>query len=125
MSNQSVTSSVKWGPAQAHSIPADIINLLKKQARAPDEEKEIHLAYLKLFTPDANCRWWVSEWHEEGDDVHLFGFADLGLGQGCAELGYTSLRELMTIRGGLGLPMERDLYYDPMLLSEVVAKNGR
>lgn len=125
MSERSIITTYKWGPVEAHSIPAEVIYLLKQQARAPDGEKELHLAHLKLFTPDANCTWWVSEWDDQDDDVHLFGFADLGLGQHCAELGYTSLKELMTIRGGLGLPIERDLYYDPLLVSEIVSKHGR
>jgi hypothetical protein len=39
----------------------------------------------------------------------LFGLCDLRLGQ--PELGYVSLAELSTVRGKLGLPIERDLYF--------------
>jgi hypothetical protein len=35
---------------------------------------------------------------------------DLGLG--CPELGYVSLIELRTVRGNLGLPIERDLHFE-------------
>jgi hypothetical protein len=31
---------------------------------------------------------------------------------GCPELGYVSLTELHSVRGKLGLPIERDLHFD-------------
>jgi Protein of unknown function (DUF2958) len=43
------------------------------------------------------------------DQDHAFGLCDLGLG--CPELGWLSLAELATVRGQLGLPVERDLYF--------------
>ena len=39
----------------------------------------------------------------------LLHFSDLGLGH--PELGYVSLSELQTVRGRLGLPIERDLHF--------------
>ena len=56
----------------------------------------------------------------EADDWHLFGFADLGLGQGCAELGYVMLSELESYKGPFGLGIERDLGYSGSL-KEVMA----
>jgi hypothetical protein len=44
------------------------------------------------------------------DDLLAFGLCDLGLG--CPELGYVSLLELRTVRGKLGLPIERDLHFE-------------
>ena len=38
-----------------------------------------------------------------------FGLCDLGMGE--PELGYVSLAELRTVRGKLGLPLERDLHF--------------
>jgi hypothetical protein len=35
------------------------------------------------------------------------------------ELGYFSLRELESVRGALGLPIERDLYWRPKTLREI------
>lgn len=35
------------------------------------------------------------------------------------ELGYFSLRELQEVRGALGLPIERDLYFEPTMLAEI------
>jgi hypothetical protein len=60
---------------------------------------------VKLFTPDAQCTWLLTEL----DDGLAFGLCDLGLG--CPELGYVSLAELATIRGKLGLPVERDRHF--------------
>lgn len=111
-----------WGEGiEAHTIPADIITKLKAQAT---NEIDCPLVYLKLFTSDAGCTWYLSEIHEEEDEqVLLFGLCDLGLG--FPELGYVSLNELMNLKGPLGLPVERDLYWEPVSLSEVVKKNGR
>jgi hypothetical protein len=44
------------------------------------------------------------------DHELAFGLCDLGMGE--PELGYVSLTELRTVRGKLGLPIERDLQFD-------------
>ena len=48
--------------------------------------------------------------HQLDSDGLLFGLCDLGLG--CPERGYVSLLELRTVRGKLGLPIERDLHFE-------------
>jgi hypothetical protein len=63
---------------------------------------------VKLFTPDAQCTWLLTELDPDGGLA--FGLCDLGLG--CPELGYVSLAELRAVRGKLGLPVERDLHFD-------------
>ena len=60
---------------------------------------------VKLFTPDAQCTWLLTEL----DDGLLFGLCDLGMGE--PELGYVSIAELSTVRGKLGLPVERDRHF--------------
>lgn len=67
-----------------------------------------HAPVVKLFTPDANATWLLSECDPDEPD-RLFGLCDPGLG--CPELGYVSLSEIMEVRGPLGLPVERDLYF--------------
>jgi hypothetical protein len=62
---------------------------------------------VKLFTPDAQCTWLLTELDPDGGLA--FGLCDLGLG--CPELGYVSIAELATMRGKLGLPIERDLHF--------------
>jgi len=68
--------------------------------------------WVKLFTPDSNWTWYVIEW--DGEDL-CFGFV-VGHDQ---ELGYFSLADIREVRGGLGLPVERDLYFTPCPLSVV------
>jgi hypothetical protein len=63
---------------------------------------------VKLFTPDAGATWLLTEIDSDDDD-HAFGLFDLGLG--FPELGYVGLAELATVRGRLGLPVERDLHF--------------
>ena len=70
-------------------------------------------AQVKFFTPDAQWTWYASEF--DGKDL-FFGLA-IGF---CAELGYFRLSELREIRGVLGLPVERDLYFRPKTLQELM-----
>ena len=64
---------------------------------------------VKLFTPDGNATWLLTELNP---NINLaFGLCDLGLGE--PELGYVSLSELATARGPLGLPLELDLHFTP------------
>jgi Protein of unknown function (DUF2958) len=62
---------------------------------------------VKLFTPDAQCTWLLTEL---GNDDIAFGLCDLGMGE--PELGYVSLVELASVRGKLGLPVERDMHFE-------------
>lgn len=65
---------------------------------------------VKLFTPDANATWLLTELDPDDPDI-AFGLCDLGLG--CPELGSVSLTELAQLRGKLGLPVERDEHFRP------------
>ena len=58
----------------------------------------------KFFTPDTNWTWFATEF--DGEDT-FFGLVD-GHDK---ELGYFSLSELQDVRGPMGLPIERDLYF--------------
>ena len=61
--------------------------------------------YVKLFTPDSNWTWFLTEYDPE--QRLCFGLVK-GLD---TELGYFSLTELEEVRGPLGLPIERDLHW--------------
>ena len=63
---------------------------------------------VKLFTPDAACTWLLTEIDPEDPDI-AFGLCDLGMG--FPELGSVSLMEITSVRGSLGLPVERDLSF--------------
>ncbi len=77
---------------------------------------------VKLFTPDAGCTWLLTELDPEYNDL-AFGLCDLGMG--CPELGYVSLSELNTVRGKLGLPIERDLGFRPTKTLSAYADEAR
>ena len=70
-------------------------------------------AYLKFFTPDSNWTWYITEF--DGDDT-FFGLVD-GFEK---ELGYFSLSEIKNARGPFGLKVERDLYFTPTRLKELI-----
>ncbi len=63
---------------------------------------------VKLFTPDANATWLLTEIDPDENDL-AFGLCDLGLGH--PELGSISLTEIRQVRGKLNLPVERDLSF--------------
>jgi hypothetical protein len=73
------------------------------------------VAHVKYFTPDSNWTWYATEF--DGEDT-FFGLVD-GFEK---ELGYFSLSELREARGPLGLPVERDLYWEPKTLREIAAE---
>lgn len=82
--------------------------LLANGRQSVEEEGFDPTPVVKLFTPDAGVTWLLTEIDPDNQD-HAFGLCDLGLG--CPELGWLSLAELATVRGQLGLPVERDLYF--------------
>lgn len=77
---------------------------------------------VKLFTPDAGATWLLTEIDPDDDD-HAFGLCDLGLG--FPELGNVSLAELTTLRGRLGLPVERDLHFKADKTISAYAREAR
>ena len=77
---------------------------------------------VKLFTPDAGATWLLTE-IDPNDHNHVFGLCDLGLG--APELGWVSLQELATVRGRLGLPVERDLHFRAEKRLSAYARDAR
>lgn len=108
------------------------------------EKEDDPIVWVKLFTPDSSWIWYLTEaslvmndGHERpiGDvpehivfagestevaDVRCFG---LVVGH-VAELGYFSFAEIRKVRGGLGVPVERDLFFTPKPLSSARADQG-
>ena len=79
------------------------------------------IVHLKLFTPDSSWSWYITEGSPIKDDngkevdFHFFGLVD-GHEK---ELGYVALSELQSVRGPMGLPIERDLHWQPKALEEI------
>ena len=84
---------------------------LQGQAQAMGQSLDLK-PVVKLFTPDAQATWLITELDENGI---AFGLADLGMQS--PELGYIDLNEIMSVRSPLGLPVERDRFFtaDKML----------
>lgn len=78
-------------------------------------ELEEKTAIVKFFTPDSNWTWYAVEY--DGNDL-FFGYVVGFVG----EWGYFSLSELKSVRGPLGLPIERDLHFDPQPIKPYLTK---
>ena len=84
------------------------------------------VVYLRLFTPDSSWTWLITEGSpiiEAGREID-FQFFGLVEGQ-CKELGYVALSELESVRGPMGLPIERDLWWKPRTLEEIAPEMFR
>ena len=101
------------------------------------EDEADPMVVCKFFTPDGAWTWYViegstrekvgcgfgencnhrplAEYDPERHDILFFGYVD-GLER---EYGNFTLSELEEIRGGLGLPVERDLYFKPCRVSSL------
>ena len=71
--------------------------------------------HAKFFTPDSNWTWYVIEIERLDNDVRFFGIVDGFV----TEFGYFVLSQLEAIRGPMGLPVERDLYWEPQTVGKV------
>ena len=94
-------------------FPEEVRNLLPP-LYAQEHEKD-PMVYVKFFHPLSYWTWYAYEGSPEGDDFIFFGwvYGDF------PELGYFSLNELESVKGPLGIGIERDLYFSPTRLSEV------
>lgn len=88
------------------SIPA-----LYATEEVPLAEKKIHA---KFFTPWSHWTWYAVEFDPK--DGLFFGLVDGNE----REWGYFSLAELESVRGPVGLKIERDIHFGTKLVSEVL-----
>ena len=70
------------------------------------------VVHVKYFCPDSSYTFYATEF--DGEDT-FFGLVDGHF----KELGYFSLSELESVKGPMGLPIERDLYWQPKTLEEI------
>lgn len=82
----------------------EILDRMPKFGSTDEKDAKDIPIVCKWFTPDGEWTWYVTEY--DGNDT-CFGMVH-GLEN---ELGYFSVREIESVRGGLGLPIERDMYY--------------
>jgi hypothetical protein len=96
-------------------------NLLPEEIRKQlpplyaQEKNKDPTVYLKLFTPDSNWTWYATEGEQQGEDYIFFGYV---IGH-AREWGYFSLNELSSVKGPMGLKIERDIHFTPKPKSQV------
>ena len=78
----------------------------------------------KFFDPCGAATWFIAEAEEvvlmDGTpDLQMFGWCDMGMG--FPELGYVMLSDLASVKGPLGLGIERDIFWDSVPMSEVMS----
>lgn len=96
-------------------LPEQLRNQIPKfQTTEQDDMGEIPVI-VKYFTPDSNWTWYVTEGEAEDDDFIFFGLVD-GFEK---EWGYFALSELISLRGPLGLPVERDLHFTNKKIKDI------
>ena len=79
------------------------------------------VVYVKYFTPSSSWSWYASEGEpllDEAQNEVDFKFFGLVFGHE-REFGYFLLSELEEVRGPMGLPIERDLWFKPKTLEEI------
>jgi len=85
------------------------------------------IVYAKCFTPSSSWSWYITEGEpvlsESGTEID-YKFFGLVFGHE-REFGYFLLSELEEVRGPLGLPIERDLYFQPKTLEEIAPEMFR
>jgi|TARA_R100000081_G_C4806595_1_gene167977 hypothetical protein len=94
------------------------MKLLTKQQETQlrnNHSKKNGIAYVKLFNPSGAGTWYLSELDENNI---AYGLAEIHE----KELGYTSLDELQAITTTpFGLPIERDKWFKPTPLKQLMA----
>jgi hypothetical protein len=99
-------------PGRRHKLLTEELRQRLPPLYSQEDKGGQAVAYVKFFTPDSNWTWWGLEF--DGEDT-FFGLVEGHV----KELGYFSLSELENVRGPLGLPIERDLYWQPKTLAEI------
>ena len=74
---------------------------------------EDKIVYAKFFTPDSNWTWWVLEYSKEEQIMFCMVHGHV------KELGNVYLPELESVKGPLGLKVERDKYFTPSRYGDI------
>ncbi len=90
--------------------------ILKKFEAVGEQDIPDPLVVCKFFDPCGSWTWYATAYNPA--DRVFFGMVHGDE----HELGYFSLDELESVRGPLGLGIERDLHFTPKRLSEIESK---
>lgn len=105
-------------------LPADIEYPDPMSYEFRDMDADEMKALVKIFDPSSPWTWFVCAYEPESE--RAYGYVYSGLTPDFNEFGFFSVRELSELKGGMGLPMERDIHWDPDTpISKVIADGGR
>ena len=110
-SNGEVTSTFQRRPAYRYIRRTDKLPTYDELGDRPFTEI---ICKVRLFNPTGRGTWWLAAYDPE--DAIAWGVADIVE----REVGSIGMEELVAYRGVLGLPIERDLYYTPVSVAEVL-----
>ncbi len=96
-------------------IPQEIRKSIPTLYATEDMDESDILVYVKLFIN--GWSWFITELSINNDLA--FGYVVSPFCDG--ELGYISIEEIQTIKGSLGIGVERDISFKPTLLSIIKA----
>ena len=99
-------------------LTKEILKKLPKLYSQPahDDLSQEMIFYVKLFTPDSNWTWFIAEYDPETEIAW-------GLVKGQEqEFGSFDMKEIKELRGPFGLPVERDICFDPIKEKELLLK---
>lgn len=102
------------GPAYDYILTTDKLPTYRE---LPDADDEM-VCKVKLFVPAGRWTYYVIGVTEYDDMPVMTGFCLSALGPDCDEFGDQALDEFAGVRA-MGLPPERDLYFDPKPLREI------
>jgi hypothetical protein len=91
-------------------MPDHIFARLLANGQASLAQDIDHVPVVKFFDPCGGATWLITEARPDDPDI-LFGLCDLGMG--FPELGSVSLAELKSVKGRLGIGLERDFFFAP------------
>lgn len=101
------------GEAKMELLPKELRRRFPSLRTTEGKEVEDISIIAKFFDPTGSWTWYATEF--DGKDTffgYVRGFEN--------EMGYFSLKELQSVRGQLGLGIERDLYFGEHTLAEVM-----
>lgn len=115
-------------PSSTEEYPDVQSELVKRYLHSANTGESAKDAIIKFFDPCGAATWYISEampLDEEGEptdivnakDWHMYGFCNLG-NPSMAEYGYVLLSQLQSVKGPLGLGIERDNWFTPKPLKE-------
>ena len=83
---------------------------IRKADKLPPIGSGAKMAKVKLFDPTGSWTWYIAEYDPETRQAYglVSGFEK--------EYGYIDMAEIVSFRGRFGLPIERDLHWNPTAL---------